>query len=133
MSGIEEGYGRIQIGRRKVLAHRLSYETFVGPIPPGMLVCHRCDVPPCINPSHLFLGTNADNSADKVLKRRHSFGRKQGDPIRGERHYATNLTEGDVRRIRSDQRTPTELALEYGVSPSNIWFIRKRKSWTHVL
>jgi hypothetical protein len=65
------GYGRLTFKGRMQVVHRLSYETFVGPIPAGMSVLHRCDSPSCINPEHLWLGTYAENSRDCWEKGRH--------------------------------------------------------------
>ena len=67
-----KGYGRLGRGHSsgQLLAHRASYELFVGPIPDGMMVLHRCDIPSCVNPEHLFIGTAADNARDEVAKGR---------------------------------------------------------------
>lgn len=64
------GYGTVSVVDRNPFVHRFSYETFVGPIPDGHVICHRCDNPPCMNPAHLFIGTQADNVADMVNKGR---------------------------------------------------------------
>jgi hypothetical protein len=71
---LPQGYGEIQVRGRHKLAHRVAWELEHGPIPDGMCVCHRCDTPACINVAHLFIGTSADNTADKVAKGRHLHG-----------------------------------------------------------
>lgn len=74
------GYGLIYQGPkgalRTFLTHRLAYELWVGPIPAGLVICHHCDNPPCVNPAHLFLGTRADNNQDAASKGRHDKPRR---------------------------------------------------------
>lgn len=107
------GYGRIgslNNTHRSVLAHRVAYELSVGPIPDGLEVCHKCDNPPCCNPDHLFLGTQADNMRDMAEK---------GRQPRGEDSISSSLTWDQAREIRrrySKRRgTVVALAAEFGV------------------
>ena len=66
---VRKGYGQFTIGKKVFGAHRVSYEMFKGPIPENMFVCHACDNPSCVNPDHLWVGTNAENQQDRFLKK----------------------------------------------------------------
>jgi HNH endonuclease len=98
-----------------------------GPIPEGLQVLHRCDVRNCIEPTHLFLGTNADNMADKVAKGRQSH-------PQGENHGGVKLTEAQVREIRAPPFSMSQRAIAalYGVDKSVISRIRTGKLWAHL-
>ncbi len=84
-----QGYGIIRRGARRLMAHRVAYELFIGKIPSGMLVCHHCDNPPCVRPDHLFIGTAKDNIRDCVSKGRSKEQKKTHCP-RGHRYTAEN-------------------------------------------
>lgn len=101
---------------------RVLYEELHGPIPEGMRVCHRCDHPWCVNDQHFFLGTDADNQADKAAKNR----------IKGEKHSRAVLTEAQARAILSDTRTHQSIADDYGVSRAAITLLKRRVTWTHI-
>ena len=121
------GYGQCWNDGGSKLIHRIAYELFIGPIPVGMDVCHKCDVPSCVNPDHLFIGTHADNMADKKSK-----GRVRVPCPLGSNHPNSKLTEADVIAIRSDPRMGTVIAAEYGVTKSLISYVRNRRGWKHV-
>jgi hypothetical protein len=110
-------------------AHRVSYRLHVGPIPPGMFVCHTCDNPPCCNPQHLFLGTPRDNTRDMILKGR---GRNSDEAARGEANGHAKLTSEQVIEIRQSRLTAAELAQRYGVGESAIRKVRHGLNWRHV-
>ncbi len=121
------GYGRFRVSPSMELAHRVSWEVFKGPIPDGMNVCHDCDTPACVNPDHLFLGTQADNLADMTRK-----GRRRGGGGAGIKNGRAKLTERDVLDIRLSEETCVALGRRYGVNHVAISRVRRRESWTHI-
>lgn len=122
------GYGTISLGSAgdgESAAHRVSWELYRGPIPTGLWVLHKCDVPSCVNPAHLFLGTSNDNVADMLAKGR-------ARPPRGDRHWTTHLTDSDVVAIRNAPPPYREIAERFGVSESTVADIRNLKRWRHI-
>jgi hypothetical protein len=128
----ESGYGRFWFNGKKQYAHRVSWQLENGSISDVMFCCHICDNPGCVNPGHLFIGTNADNMADKVAKGRQSRGYQHGKNIRGEKHGSARLAEADVISIRADSRPLKKIASDFGVSRALICLIKNRKRWAHV-
>jgi hypothetical protein len=113
---------------RRIAAHRVAWEMGHGSIPKGMCVCHSCDNGKCVRPSHLFLGTQADNMADKVHK-----GRQVAGVSRGVHNGRAKLTEVQVRAIRCDPRTHRVISKDYEVHRTTIGCIKRNKTWTHVI
>lgn len=123
-----DGYGKISIGgyrRSWILAHRLSWRLHCGPIPEGLFVLHHCDSPSCMNPRHLFLGTQADNVRDMDMKGRRSY--ETGS--RGEANGSAKLARGEVLKIRNSSLPNRELAKLYSVTRSEIEHIKHRRAW----
>lgn len=125
------GYGRIRVAGKNIRAHRYSWILKHGrDIPEGMVVCHKCDNPKCVNPDHLFLGTIADNVADCVSKGRHARGEKLAHPrAKGEKNGNSRLTANQVDAIRSDQRPQRTIASQFGVSQALISKIKRGEMW----
>ena len=132
-AALTKGYGIAQWGKRgnKFLVHRLAWQAANGPIPEGKVICHKCDVPACINPTHLFAGTQSENIKDMYAKGRVSRYRGQA-PLGGMKHPAAKLTDEIVRQIRSDSRPAKAWAAEIGVHQMTIYKIRNRRSWAHI-
>lgn len=126
-----QGYGMFYTGRegdpKMSYAHRVAYELEHGPIPDGLLVCHRCDNPPCVDPDHLFVGTELDNIRDRDAK-----GRQYGP--RGAAHHSAKLEESDVRSIRRRYvfGNGQKLADEFGIANITLNRIVNRRTWKSV-
>jgi hypothetical protein len=118
------GYGSIGANGGKPLlrAHRVAYELCVGPIPPGLVVCHACDTRHCVNPGHLFVATQRENVLDMVRK-----GRRQWPA--GACHPKAKLRAEDVLAIRNDPRPPRLIRAEYGIGKTTLHQIKRRETW----
>lgn len=115
-------YGYFWSGNRLVVAHRVSYEIFIGPIANGLLVCHTCDNTLCVRPDHLFLGTNSDNMKDCIVKNRGNH---------------SSLTEDDISDIRNRKDLDQfgiykRVARQYNISDVSARKIIKKETWKHV-
>lgn len=116
----DKGYGRFSYLGKPVLAHRWIYETLRDDIPDGMFLCHSCDVPACVNPAHMFVGTQKENMADAVSKRRVSA---------GEHRPLAVLTRQAVNDIRASDEPRRLLASRYGVHEMTIGKIQRGERW----
>ncbi len=126
------GHGTINAGRsvKMLRAHRVSWELHHGAVPDGLCVLHRCDVPGCVRPEHLFLGTKRDNTADMWAKGRHV-----APPLkRGEDGARTKLSAQHVLEIRAARGLESNAALarRYGVADCTISAIHRRRLWAHL-
>jgi hypothetical protein len=123
------GYGQVSFASKKTLAHRLSWQLHFGEIPDGKHVCHSCDNRLCVRPDHLWLGTNADNVADRVAKGRTSR-------VPGDLNGRARLTEAQVRELRKlpllPMATRDVIAQHYGVPLSTLKNAYYGITWKHL-
>lgn len=130
----KKGYGKIGNSGKTDKAHRVAWELYVGGIDGELCVLHKCDVPSCCNPKHLFLGTVLDNNRDMASKGRHwsAANPASADKWRGERNGLAKLTAEMVRAIRADRRTQKQIAADFGVVFSTVGAIKRGALWHHV-
>src|SRR5688572_10549788 len=137
------GYGEFCFKNKMIAAHRFSWIMFYKKtIAKGKFILHRCDNPPCVRPSHLFLGTAKDNALDTAKKGRNGMHTHPEKICRGEKHGMAILSSKDVRYIRSQRLGPKhskkqkmtlkELAKRFGVSYNTICQIAHKRIWKHV-
>lgn len=122
----DSGYGTIVFNGRVQRVHRLLWKELIGEIPEGMFLLHRCDIPCCVNPSHLFVGTQNDNMKDMARKKRSAIGVK---------NCMSKLADEDIRRIfllRADGLLQREIAVRFGVNRATISYILGGVTWRHV-
>lgn len=128
---VRKGYGGVSFRGKDMRAHRVSWIIHNGEIPDGLHVCHKCDNPACVNPDHLWLGTNHENRLDSMRK-----GRTHGGRFLGVLHPSHKLTEEDVLEIRflysSGSYQQQLLGLMFGVDFTTIGDIVRLKSWKHL-
>jgi len=129
-------YGAVRWAGKTQRAHRVAWQITLGEVPGNMCVLHKCDNPLCVNPGHLFLGTRADNAADRDAKGRQACGDILSQAKQGELNSQAKLNESGVREIRSlvaKGVAQAEIARRRGVSQAAVWNIVNGRTWRHVL
>lgn len=121
------GYGRVAFNKKYHLAHRVSWKIHHGEIPVGLYVLHKCDVPGCVNPDHLYLGTHLDNVRDMVVR-----GRCRPAILPGETHPNSKLKNEDVMEIRRSALTAKQLAEKFCITRTHVYYLRGRQAWKHL-
>jgi len=135
----KDGYGVFTLRYKYIRAHRASWLFFKGPIPEGKHVLHKCDIPGCVRPDDLFLGTNLDNSQDMMRKGRHRSGMMLHPECaaKGEAHGNAKLTDEIVREMRRRyvprKVTFEQLAKEFDVSIALVHNVVHGDGWRHVI
>jgi hypothetical protein len=122
-------YGTVSFKGKCMSAHRMSYFVFKGEIPKKIYVLHKCDTPACVNPEHLFLGTNKENTKDMIKKNRHPFN------FVGEKNNMSILTENqvlEIRRLHKEGYKIKDLAKKFNVKYFTCVDVVNRRNWRHI-
>ncbi len=119
----EKGYGQVMCAGKNIKAHKMAYMIHVGDIPDGVSVLHKCDNPRCVNPNHLFLGSQADNINDMYGKKR---------AIVGSRHKLSKLTEQEALEIFKSKESTAVLANRFSVCAQLVNAIKRKSKWKHL-
>lgn len=124
------GYGRLMFQGKVCAAHRVSWAITNGEIPDGLCVLHKCDNRACVNPNHLFLGTQVENIQDMIRK-----GRKRNNPSKGEASKNAKLTTDDIHKIRqfhAEGKSHKQIAKMFGICFQEISKIVRGERWAHI-
>jgi hypothetical protein len=121
------GYAKIKTPINGIVKNlrvtKIMYEQYIGPVPDGLFLLHKCDTPSCVNPYHMFTGKHKENNHDCIKKKRNNIGQKNGQ---------AKLTNEQIINIRKDVRPQRIIAKDYGVSHQNISRIKGFKQWKHI-
>lgn len=123
----EKGYGVLVLWGRKgkiATTHRLMYMIERGTVSSGLMVCHTCDTPACVNPAHLYVGTALDNNRDREARGRRN--------VKGERHHNAKLSDDAVKAIIRGGKNDAEFGREFGVDRALVRRVRLGKAWMHI-
>jgi hypothetical protein len=118
----QDGYGYININKETILAHRFSYENFIGPLLQGFIICHNCNNPSCVNPEHLRQDTHSSNAIDKSLIFKH----------KNQKLNITDVIEIKIALLNPYIGINNDLSKKYNVEPSRISYIRTGRDWSHL-
>jgi hypothetical protein len=123
-----QGYGRIKIRQKQKVASRLSWEIHYGEIPKGMIICHKCDNPACVNPEHLFIGRHKDNTHDMIRKKRKHSNIGENNPM----VILNEEKVKEIRKLHQSGKKIKEIAEGYNLKYFTCLDVVNRRNWRHI-